>query len=36
MGLDNFQWQIIPEPSSFLLLLCGGSLIFAWWRRRSA
>ncbi|MBU0677153.1 MAG: PEP-CTERM sorting domain-containing protein [Verrucomicrobia bacterium] len=33
-GIDNFQWQIIPEPSSLILLLCGGTLLMTWRRRR--
>lgn len=33
-GIDNFRWEIIPEPSSMILLLCGSSLLMAS-RRRS-
>lgn len=32
-GIDNFRWEIIPEPSSMILLLCGGSLLIAWCRK---
>lgn len=31
-GIDNFRWEIIPEPSSTLLLLCGGILLMTWRR----
>jgi len=33
-GIDNFRWEVIPEPSSMILLLCGSTLLMAW-RRKS-
>jgi hypothetical protein len=26
-GVDNFKWETIPEPSSLLLILCGGAML---------
>lgn len=26
-ALDNFRWEIVPEPSSIILLLCGGCIL---------
>jgi hypothetical protein len=26
-GIDNFRWEVIPEPSSLLLILLGGSAL---------
>ncbi len=26
-GIDNFRWEVVPEPSSLLLLLCWGTAI---------
>ena len=33
-GIDNFRWQVIPEPSSMLLLLSGGLLLMIRFRKR--
>jgi len=33
-GIDNFSWEVIPEPSSMLFLLWGGTLLITW-RRKS-
>lgn len=34
-ALDNFRWEVVPEPSSILLFLCGGCVL-AGLRRRLA
>lgn len=33
-AIDNFQWQIIPEPGSIWLVVGGGWLVVRAWRRR--
>jgi len=33
--VDNFRWEVVPEPSSIILLLCGGCIL-AGARRRLA
>ena len=33
-GLDNFRWEVVPEPSALLLLIGGGSLLLVWRRKR--
>jgi len=27
-GIDNFRWEVVPEPTSLLLILCGGSALY--------
>ncbi len=33
-GIDNFRWEVVPEPSALLLLIGGGSLLLVWRRKR--
>ncbi|MCZ7591562.1 MAG: PEP-CTERM sorting domain-containing protein [Kiritimatiellae bacterium] len=33
-GLDNFRWEVIPEPISILLILLGGSFLISSSRRK--
>lgn len=33
-ALDNFRWEVVPEPSSVLLLLSGGLLLLSRWRKK--
>jgi len=33
-GIDNFRWEIVPEPASMLLILFGGSALYLARRRQ--
>lgn len=35
-GIDNFRWEVVPEPASAFLLLLGGSCIYLARRRKQS